>query len=249
MNEQMRKMGKDGQLVAFRLGREIYGIDIFKIQEVIHLQKITSIPNSPEFVEGVIEVRNQVIPVVNLKKRLGICEDKGDKQRIVILDLDDQVLGVVVDDISKVLQMDSEGYESLPDAVMGDREKACITRLAKTDDGLIIIITPERILSRIEIDTLKDLEQKYKQEPKDFRQVHKQKPRDSKQVDQQELKDSRRLPKQEPKDSKQGYQHEPEDFKQVDQQELKDSERKHKQEPRDSKVIPKQELINAAPSH
>jgi purine-binding chemotaxis protein CheW len=227
MNEQMRKMGKEGQLVAFRLGREIYGIDIFKIQEVIHLQKITSIPNSPEFVEGVIEVRNQVIPVVNLKKRLGICEDEGDKQRIVILDLDDQVLGVVVDDISKVLQMDSEGYETLPDAVMGDREKACITRLAKTDDGLIIIITPERILSRMEIETLKDLEKRHKLEPRDY-----------KQVDQQELKDSKRLPKKESKASKQ-----------VHQQEMKDSERKHKQDPKDSKRIPKQELINAAPSH
>ena len=167
MNGQMRKIEDGTQLVTFRLGQETYGIDIFKIQEVIHLQKISSIPNSPKFVEGVIDVRDQVIPVVNLKKRLGVREDGGDKQRIVILDLDEQVLGVIVDDISKVIKLESKNYEILPDAVMGEGEKACITRLAKTEEGLIIIISPERILSRREKKALKDFEQTQKQESLD----------------------------------------------------------------------------------
>jgi purine-binding chemotaxis protein CheW len=165
MDEQMRKMDDAAQLVTFRLGQETYGINIFKIQEVIHLQKINSIPKSPKFVEGVIKVRNQVIPVINLKKRLGVHEDGGDKQRIVILDLDTGLLGLIVDDISKVLKVDTKNYEVLPDSVVEERERACITRLAKTEEELIIIISPERILSHRERKALNDFEQTQRQEP------------------------------------------------------------------------------------
>ncbi len=157
---------EEGQLVTFLLGRETYGIDIFKIQEVLHFQKITSIPSAPGFVEGVIEVRERVIPVVDLKKRLGVKKAEQAKQRIVILDLDEP-LGVIVDDISKVLMLEAEDYEVLPEAVVGDREKACISRLAKTDEGLVIIVSPERILSRGEIETLKDFQESREGEPVD----------------------------------------------------------------------------------
>ena len=149
---------EEGQLVTFLLGRETYGIDIFKIQEVLHFQKITSIPSAPGFVEGVIEVRERVIPVVDLKKRLGVKKAEQAKQRIVILDLDEP-LGVIVDDVSKVLILEAEDYEVLPEAVVGDRERACISRLAKTDEGLVIIVSPERILSRGEIETLKNFQE------------------------------------------------------------------------------------------
>jgi len=158
MDGQLRKMGDDGQLVTFRLGQETYGIDIFKIREVIYLQRIRVIPNAPEFMEGVIKVRNQIIPVVNLKKRLGIQGSKEDKPRIMVLDMDEQLLGIIVDDISKVLKIDSGSYEVLPDTILEDREKACITRLAKTEDGLVIIISPERILGRKERKALKGLD-------------------------------------------------------------------------------------------
>jgi purine-binding chemotaxis protein CheW len=164
MNIQNRKSDDTTQLVTFRLGQETYGIDIFKIQEVIHSQKISSIPKSPRFVEGVIEVRNQIIPVINLKKRLGIRADGGYKRRIVILDLDGRLLGVIVDDISKVIKLEGKRYEVLPDMVMGEKEKACINRLAKTDEGLIIIISPERILSKRERKALNDFEKIRKQE-------------------------------------------------------------------------------------
>lgn len=164
MNDAMIEAGEEGQLVTFLLGRETYGIDIFKIQEVLHFQNITSIPNAPEFVEGVIEVRDRVIPVVDLKKRLGIATGTAPKKRIVILDFDEQPLGVIVDDISKVLLLETSNFEALPEAVVGDRDKACIARLAKTDDGLIIVVSPERILTRHEKEALKNFEQNCEQE-------------------------------------------------------------------------------------
>ncbi len=161
---QTMKSEDTTQLVTFRLGQETYGIDIFKIQEVIHSQRISSIPKSPRFVEGVIEVRNQVIPVINLKKRLGIIEDGGYKRRIVILDMDGQLLGVIVDDISRVIKLEEKSYEVLPDMLMGEKEKSCITCLAKTEEGLIMIISPERILNKRERKALDDFERTKVQE-------------------------------------------------------------------------------------
>lgn len=155
------RVGENGEskLVTFSLGREIYGIDIFKIREIIHFQEITSIPNAPEFVEGVIQVRNRILPVVDLKKLLGIKENAKTKRRIVILDLDEQLVGVIVDDISKVLTLDDSSYEALPEAVIGDNGAVCISRLAKTPEGLVIVLSPELILSQKEKERLKYLQE------------------------------------------------------------------------------------------
>ena len=164
LDEQAIGSGEKGQLVTFRLGRETYGIEIFKIQEVLHFQEITVIPNAPEFVVGVIELRDRVIPIVDLRKRLDVGENGGNKRRIVILDLDERPLGVIVDDISQVLLLEPSQYEALPEPVVGDRAKNCIARLAKADDKLIIVISPERILTRREKEVLEDFENHREQE-------------------------------------------------------------------------------------
>ncbi len=166
METQMIEKNERGQLVTFRLGGETYGIEIFKIQEVLHLKKITAIPNAPEFIEGVIDIRDRVIPIVDLKKRLNVSSEENGKRRIVVLDLE-RPFGVIVDDISKVLMLDASQYEALPDAVVDDHDEGCITRLAKADDELIIIISPERILTRHEKDALEEFEENNGQETVD----------------------------------------------------------------------------------
>ena len=153
MEKQTTEGGDKGQLVTFRLGHETYGIEIFKIQEVLHYQEVTAIPDAPEFVEGVIRVRDRIIPVVDLRKRFGIKDGQDAKKRIVVLDLE-RPLGVVVDDISRVLKLGPEDYEALPETVVGEHERRCIARVAKTDTELVIIITPEWILSSRENEAL-----------------------------------------------------------------------------------------------
>lgn len=167
MDEQVIGSGEKGQLVTFRLGRETYGIEIFKIQEVLHFREVTVIPNAPQFVEGVIELRDRVIPIVDLKKRLGVGENGEAKRRIVILDFDERPLGIIVDDISQVLLLEASQYEALPEPVVGDRTSNCIARLAKADDELIIVISPERILTRHEREILKDFEENNHREQMD----------------------------------------------------------------------------------
>jgi purine-binding chemotaxis protein CheW len=138
------------QLVTFRLGRELYGINIFQIQEVLHYQPITAIPGAPVFLEGVIKLRDNVVPVVDLKKRLGMVETFQTKRRIIILDLKHSRLGLVVDDISKVFSVDESNLEPLPEAVVADSQKYCFSGLAKIENDLVIIIAPDKILSATE---------------------------------------------------------------------------------------------------
>ena len=162
MENQISETSQKNQLVTFLLGEEVYGIDIFMIQEVLHYQEVTSVPHAPDFVKGIIRVRDQVIPVVDLRERLGIEADGKTKKRIVILDLD-RPLGVIVDDISRVLLMHESNFEPLPDAVVSDRDQACISRIAKAADELVIVISPERILSRTEKEKLQSFEENQEQ--------------------------------------------------------------------------------------
>lgn len=140
------------QLVTFRLGSETYGVPISRVREVLHFRPVTRIPQAPEFVEGVIQVRDHVIPVVDMRRRLRIDADATRARRIIVLDLP-RPLGIVVDDISRVFRLEEESFEELPEAVAGEGG-GCISRLAKTDDGLVIIIAPERVLARSEAEEL-----------------------------------------------------------------------------------------------
>lgn len=156
MVDQTRTRKKKNQLVTFRLGLGEYGIAISKIQEVLNFREVTALPNAPDFIEGVIRVRERVIPIVDLRKRLGIEEKQRKKDRIVVLDLE-QPLGMIVTDISRVLNLEDSDYEDLPEAVAGDPEKNCISQLAKVEQDLVIVISPERILSAQDQEKLKEM--------------------------------------------------------------------------------------------
>ncbi len=144
----MRSTDRAGQLVTFRVGREYYGIDILRIREVINHRNITRIPNAPRFVEGVLELRGQVIPIIDLKKRLNLdYSGQKTRDRIVILDLREP-LGIIVDDISRILRLPGSSYEPVPDALVSTGVSGAIESLAKTDDGhLILVLDPGRLLS------------------------------------------------------------------------------------------------------
>lgn len=147
---------ESGQVVTFKMGKEIYGIDIFKVKEVLSMMDVTAIPNAPDFVKGVVQVRERVIPIIDLRKRLGLEKASGAKSRIVILDLE-RPIGFVVDEIDKVVNLKQAQIEAVPDAVVGDVESSCIGNLAKCDDRLVILLSPEKILSGSQMKALDGL--------------------------------------------------------------------------------------------
>ena len=100
------------QLVSFDLATESYGVDIGAVREIIRLQEITNVPRTPEFVEGVINLRGKVIPVVDLRKRFGLpVGDQSAENRIVVVDIGGQDIGVIVDAVNEVLRIFTDSVE------------------------------------------------------------------------------------------------------------------------------------------
>lgn len=135
------------QLVTFYLGRELYAIEINKVQEVLHRREITRLPKSPSFIEGVIELRDQIIPIINLKERFGITEETERRKRLLILDPLDYHLGFIVDGIANIITVE-ESQKGLPaDFYIEDAIASCIDYLVKSEDRIIIVVAPEHLLT------------------------------------------------------------------------------------------------------
>lgn len=138
------------QLVSFKIGDEEFGVDILSVQEIIRMHEITRVPNSPSFVEGVINLRGKVVPVVDLRNRLGYAERAHDKDtRIIVVEIEHRILGFIVDSVSEVLRIPLKTTESPPQMV-GSVESEFITAVAKLENRLLILLDLARVLSKDE---------------------------------------------------------------------------------------------------
>ncbi len=138
------------QLVSFKLGDEEFGVDIMQVQEIIRMQNITSVPNAPDFVEGVINLRGRVIPIIDLRKRFGLEQKDHDKStRIIVVKVDEITVGLVVDEVSEVLRIPKETVEPPPPIVAGV-ESEYISGVGKLEDRLLILLDLSKTLSKEE---------------------------------------------------------------------------------------------------
>lgn len=134
------------QLVTFKLGDEEYGIDILKVQEINRMTEITTMPKAPFSVEGVINLRGKVIPVVNLRKKFGLDIKEVDAQsRIIVVDIGSTV-GLIVDSVSEVLRISSDTIEP-PPPLTGGIGSEYIMGIGKLEDRLIILLDIDKLLS------------------------------------------------------------------------------------------------------
>lgn len=142
------------QLVTFRLGNEEFSLDILRVQEIIRHMDLTRVPRTPDFVEGVINLRGRVIPVLDLRKRFGLPSDvRTNETRIIVVDVDNRTVGLKVDAVSEVLRLPSDTVEPPPSIVTG-AESEYIKGVGKLDNRLIILLDVSKILSRSERDAL-----------------------------------------------------------------------------------------------
>lgn len=134
------------QLVSFNIGQEEFGLGIQSIQEINRMVEITRVPNSPEFVTGVINLRGKVIPIINLRKRFGFPPKEDDRNtRIIVVELGGMVVGFTVDAVSEVLRIPKNITEPPPSMVAGIGSEY-ITAVAKLENRLLILLDLERIL-------------------------------------------------------------------------------------------------------
>ena len=137
------------QLVSFQLGTEEYAIDILGVQEIIRVVEITAVPNAPHFVEGVVNLRGKVIPIISLRTRLGLCTEEHTKDtRIVVVEVGRLILGFIVDYVEEVLRLPAEYIE--PPSSAGGGGSADYHKGVGRVDGRLLILLDLELLFGIE---------------------------------------------------------------------------------------------------
>ena len=149
-------MQKDCQLVGFRIGEETYGVQIGSVREIVRVPEITMVPNAPEMIEGVINLRGKIIPVMDLRKRFGSAATQSDKKnRILVVELENRLLGLIVSSASEVLKIPPSEIEP-PGAVFAEGESSYVTGVGKLKGRLVILLDIARLLRRPEYKTFEE---------------------------------------------------------------------------------------------
>jgi purine-binding chemotaxis protein CheW len=149
-------MAKDLHIVGFRVGRETFGVPIALVHEIVRVPDITSVPDAPDCIEGVINLRGRIISVVDLRKRFGEKEISGSKKnRILVVEVEGRLVGLVVDSASEVLKLPPSEIEAPPN-VFEEGELNYVTGVGKLHGRLIILVDLAKILQRGELKRLGD---------------------------------------------------------------------------------------------
>jgi purine-binding chemotaxis protein CheW len=150
-------MAKDIQVVGFRIGREDFGVPISAVHEIVRMMEVTQVPDAPDYIEGVINLRGKIIPVVDLRKRFGEREIlKNKKNRIVVAEINGRQIGLMVDSASEVLKIPAGEIEAPPN-VFGENEVNYVTGVGKLASRLVILVDLAKIMQRGDLKRLDSL--------------------------------------------------------------------------------------------
>lgn len=139
-------------LVGFSVGGEEFCVDILKVQEIIRMVNITRMPNAPDYVEGIINIRGRVIPVIDLRKRFRLKEisDRDEARRIVVVDISGVTIGLMVDEVSQVWKLSEDQISPAPETVKGPGSE-CISGVGMLQDRLVVLLDLEKLLTEAEL--------------------------------------------------------------------------------------------------
>ena len=146
MATAMEVSEREEQLVAFHLADELYGVDISIIHEIIRLREITQIPRATADIEGVINLRGKIVPILDLRKRLGLpAVERNGQTRIIVVEIADCTVGMVVDGVTGVLRLPQANIEP-PSKLVSDLATDYIRGVGKTDAMLVILLNMHKVL-------------------------------------------------------------------------------------------------------
>ncbi len=140
-------MAKNLQLVVFSIGKELYGVGIDAVHEIVKVPDITEVPDAPPFLQGVINLRGKIVPVVDLRKRMNLGgKEKTKSSRVLITENDGRLIGLLVDAVSEVLKVPPEAVEAPPEMISSVGVEY-ITGVAKVEGSLIILLNLKKVFS------------------------------------------------------------------------------------------------------
>ena len=135
------------QWVTFRLGEETYGVNVMQVQEVLRMTDIAPVPGAPDYVLGIINLRGNVVTVMDTRKRFGLMPaEADDSTRIVIIEAEDQVVGILVDSVAEVVYLSNSDIEMAPN-VGNEESSRYIQGVANRKEGLLILVDLNRLLT------------------------------------------------------------------------------------------------------
>ena len=144
------------QLVTFQLGEELYGVDIMDVKEIVKVRKVRPIPNAPYYVEGIFNLRSEIIPIINLHKRFQIKKlavddgDEGLEGGFIILNIDDNKIGIIIDKIARVVTINTEDIKAPPQMISGIGTEY-IRGVIRQDDKYLIMLDIRRLFNAKEL--------------------------------------------------------------------------------------------------
>jgi len=139
------------QLVSFNLDQEEYGVDVLKVREIIRMPIVTRVPNTPYYVEGVINLRGKVVPIISMRKKFSLTEAENDKQtRIMVMDMEGELMGFIVDAVSEVIRISGSEIQPSPAMVAGGIDQECIAGVINQAERLLVLLNLEKMFSRDE---------------------------------------------------------------------------------------------------
>lgn len=166
MSTELKDISMDDceQLVVFELANEHYGVDIGAVNTIIRMQEVTAIPRTPSFVEGVINLRGSIIPVIDLRKRFGLTVGETTKSsRIVVVEASGQMIGMVVDAVAETLRLTSDAIEP-PSPLIASVDSEYLRGVGKHENRLVILLDLDKVLTCKELDSLAKVEKTARRE-------------------------------------------------------------------------------------
>lgn len=147
MTEQVHSSADNSQFLSFTVGNEVFGVDIMMVREIKGWTEVTRLPNSPEFLRGVMNLRGVIIPIFDLRSRFGMGLTAAEsKHVIIIIALEKRVIGILVDSVSDILTVDSEEVKAAP-AMEGNTsiDEKYVNGLISVDQRMVILLDMERL--------------------------------------------------------------------------------------------------------
>jgi purine-binding chemotaxis protein CheW len=136
------------QLVSFELDGEEYGIDVLTVREIIRMPSITKMPNTPDYVDGIINLRGTVVPIISLRKRFSLMDQDHDRNsRILVMEVGDSLTGFIVDAVAEVIRISSAEIQPPPSITQGSTALECITGVINHAERLLIALDLNRLFS------------------------------------------------------------------------------------------------------
>lgn len=136
------------QLVSFKLGNEEHGIDVLKVREIIRMSNITRVPNTSPYVEGVINLRGKVIPIISLRNKFDLPDAESDgRTRIIVMDMANELMGFIVDSVAEVVRIAINEIQPPPPIITSGIDQDCISGVINHGERLLVLLDLEKMFS------------------------------------------------------------------------------------------------------